>query len=322
VQIQFAGTPAFASTILQRLITTGLSPSLVITQPDRPQGRGQRLAPSPVKVVAEAAGIEVFQPATLSAKKAEGAAALDRLSRDHVDVLVVAAYGLIIPQKLLTHPDFGAVNIHASLLPRWRGAAPVEYAIIAGDKTTGISLMQMDAGLDTGAILCTSHIDIGPMETGIELTHRLAELGAVLLCEKLPVLGTLAPRPQDDSAATYAPKLTPDIAAIRWSESATAVHNRVRALTGRMTAYTSISGDKGTARVRVLSGDLVEGHEDGPPGTITNSPRRDVIPVNTGNGLYGIRSLQLSIGKGLPMSAIEARNGYTGLFNIGKVFYS
>jgi len=324
VQITFAGTPVFAATILCALLDNGYRPTLVLTQPDRPQGRGRRLSPSAVKSLAIEAQIETFQPSTLRGRSAEGLAALDYLTGRSCDVLIVAAYGLILPKRLLAHPTHGALNVHASLLPRWRGASPVEYAIMAGDQSTGISLMQMDAGLDTGPVLTSRACPIGPDVTGGELTRRLADMGGRLLCETLPRLGSLAPIPQNDALATYAPKLTQEIARIDWSQSALAVHNLVRALSERLTAHGCLAPDdhvrgNGT-HVKVLAGEPLDEHTEAAPGTIVAVDRKDRIAVACAAGVFGISRLQLSLGKGTPMSAAAALNGFSALLRPGARF--
>src|SRR5690606_2826990 len=203
-RLVFAGTPAFAVPSLEALIAHGMPPLAVLTQPDRPAGRGRRLTASAVKLCAEAHGIPVRQPATLINREV-----LDELAALAPDALVVAAYGLLLPPAVLALPRVGCVNVHASLLPRWRGASPVQAAILAGDPETGVSLMRMDEGLDTGPVYARAAVDIGPDETAGELEARLARLGAELLASKLPdvLAGRLAAVPQPAEGATYAPKV-------------------------------------------------------------------------------------------------------------------
>lgn len=310
MKLVFAGTPLFAARILGALCTSGSTPQLVLSQPDRPQGRGRKLQPSPVKALAQDLGIPVFQPATLSGKKPEGREAVERITAAPFDVLVVAAYGLMIPRPLLTFPRFGAINVHASLLPRWRGAAPVEYAILHGDPETGISLMQMDIGLDTGAVLASEKTPIGPDETGIALTERLSEIGANLLCASLPRLESLQPQPQDDSLATYAPKLTSEFAAINWGRPAPDIHNQVRALAGRETAWTRLPHENGELRIRIHAGVSLADNATATPGQVVRHPRADLIVVQTGEGQYGISQLQIPLGKGTIQAASAAKNGF------------
>jgi methionyl-tRNA formyltransferase len=318
LRVVFAGTPEFAATILQHLLRADIKPVRVLTQPDRPQGRGRKLTAPPVKRMALEAGIEVLQPATLSHRKPEGQAALSSVLAEPFEVLIVAAYGLMIPRPLLVHPTHGAINVHASLLPRWRGAAPVEYAIMANDAETGITLMQMDAGLDTGPMLARAVCPISATITGSGLTAELAELGGQLLIGALPNLGRMFSQPQDEAQVTHAPKLRATDAIIDWSRSATEINNQVRALTDRQTAETTLRVDAGTVRLRVLESEILTTSQSMPAGTILENASKDCIPVACGHGVLGLRRLQLSIGKGTPLSATEARNGFAKLFAPGR----
>src|SRR5467141_3322865 len=201
LDLVFMGTPAFAATVLEALIEAGHDIRAVYTQPPRPAGRGHRPQASPVQLLAMQHRIAVFSPVNLRPHEAQAAfAALG------ADAAVVAAYGLILPRAILAAPRLGCLNVHASLLPRWRGAAPIQRAILAGDRETGVSIMQMDAGLDTGAILLQRAIPIGPKETAGALTDRLAALGAHLMVEALAGIGGLTPRPQPSEGVTYAAK--------------------------------------------------------------------------------------------------------------------
>ncbi len=222
----FAGTPDFALASLEALLEAGIEPVAVLTQPDRPAGRGRKLSPSPVKRCALSRDIGVLQPATL--KDAEVVQALADLEPD---VMVVAAYGLLLPQAVLSVPRHGCVNVHASLLPRWRGAAPIQAAILAGDRETGISLMRMESGLDSGPVYVQHAVAIGDEDTAGDLHDRLAALGGRLLAEHLGSIlnGTLEPEPQDEEAATYAGKIKSADAAIEWSLAADELERRVRA---------------------------------------------------------------------------------------------
>ncbi len=317
LRVVFAGTPDFAATILQHLLKADIKPVRVLTQPDRPQGRGRKLTAPPVKRMAIEAGIEVFQPATLSQRKPEGQAAVSSILAEPFDVLIVAAYGLMIPRPLLEHPTYGAINVHASLLPRWRGAAPVEYAIMANDAETGITLMHMDVGLDTGPMLARAVCPISATITGSDLTAELAELGGRLLIGALPKLGSMVAQPQDESQATHAPKLQTQDAIIDWSRSATEINNQVRALKNRQTAETTLRDDAGAVRLRLIASEVLTTSQSKPAGTILDSNSRDIIPVACGNGVLGMQRLQLSIGKGAPLSAAEARNGFGKLLAPG-----
>jgi methionyl-tRNA formyltransferase len=226
VRVAFAGTPEFAVPTLQSLLRSPHQLVGVLTQPDRPQGRGRRLSPSPVKAAVDAS-VPVAQPATL--RSAEDQA---RLAAWHPDVLVVVAYGLILPKAVLQIPRLGCVNVHASLLPRWRGAAPIERALLAGDETTGITIMLMEEGLDTGPTLLQRSAAIDPHDTGATLRERLAALGAPLLLEALQGLadGTLRPQPQPAEGVTYARKLEKREAPIDWRRTAAEIERQVRGL--------------------------------------------------------------------------------------------
>lgn len=236
LRVAFAGTPEFAAQALRAIVQAGYAVPLVLTQPDRPAGRGLKLQASAVKQVAQAAGLALIQPLglRLDGRYADQArAAHAALRATAPDVLVVAAYGLILPTSVLTLPRLGCVNIHASLLPRWRGAAPIQRAIEAGDAQTGITLMQMDAGLDTGDILLARALPITNGDTAATLHDRLAALGAELIVQGLDLLarGALEPRPQPQDGVTYAPKIAKSEAALDWAQPAAALARRVRAFT-------------------------------------------------------------------------------------------
>lgn len=235
MNIVFAGTPEFAAMALDALIRAGHAITQVLTQPDRPSGRGLKAQPSAVKRLAQRHGLTVLQPSSL--KDGSIAAAIQA---QQPDAMVVAAYGLIVPKTVLDLPRLGCINIHASLLPRWRGAAPIQRALLAGDTTTGITVMQMDAGLDSGAILMQEAIPIGADDTAKELHDRLAVLGARLIVQALAV--PLTSRPQDAARATYAAKIDKREARIDWAESAEAIERKVRAFNPVPGAYTSLEG--------------------------------------------------------------------------------
>ncbi len=239
-KILFAGTPEFARASLRALVEAGHVPVAVLTQPDRPAGRGKRMTASPVKEYARSKGLEVWQPATL--KDPDIIASI----RDtEPDIIIVAAYGLILPQSVLDIPRLGCLNVHASLLPRWRGAAPIQRAILEGDKETGICLMQMEAGLDTGPVYAQVATPIGAGETAGELHDRLAVLGGRLLVDKLVEIldGSLGAVPQDESAATYAGKIDRQDAAIDWGKDAKDIQRHVRAYNPVPGAYFNFEGE-------------------------------------------------------------------------------
>jgi methionyl-tRNA formyltransferase len=292
VRIAFAGTPDFAVPTLHTL-RANATVSCVLTQPDRPAGRGRKLLPSPVKAAAE--GLRIRQPARLS-----DATLLADLGPTP-DVLVVVAYGLILPAWLLQWARCGAVNVHASLLPRWRGAAPIHRAILAGDVRTGVSIMQMDEGLDTGPVYLTAAVPIGASTSVTELHDELAELGARTLLEALPGIldGTLQPQPQDASRATYAPKISKREAQIDWHDSAAAIDRRIRALAGWPVAESTLEDGR---RLRIWSAELESRHYDAAPGTIVSADDRGIL-VSAGVGAVRIRRLQAPGGRVMDVGA-------------------
>jgi len=286
LKIIFAGTPEFAATSLQALIDQGKHQVIAVySQPDRPAGRGQKLLPSPVKKVALEHQIPVYQPLSLKTPEAQ-----EELKALGADLMVVAAYGLILPKAVLDTPRLGCINVHASLLPRWRGAAPIQRAIAAGDQETGITIMQMDVGLDTGAMLHKLRTEIQPDDTGGSLHDRLAELGAQALLESLENLTERQARaePQDDSLATYAHKLDKDEARIDWRRPASEVARLVRAFNPWPVAFTEDQGE----RIRIWSAEVVSGSADQPAGTIL-ARERDGVVVACGQDALKITQLQL-----------------------------
>lgn len=305
LRVAFAGTPEFAVPALQALMRSPHQLVGVLTQPDRPRGRGQRLSPSPVKAAAGAA-LPVAQPATLGSAEDQA-----QLAAWRPDVLVVVAYGLILPQAVLRIPPLGCVNVHASLLPRWRGAAPVERALLAGDETTGVTIMLMDEGLDTGPILLQRSEPIAAHDTGASLRTRLAALGAGLLLEALPGLadGTLRPRSQPAEGATYARKLQKREAPIDWSRSAVEIERQVRALQPWPVAETTQPDARtGTNERLLVHAARVVPLRDaaGRPGCITEtdgSHDEGYIRVQCGAGCLDLLTLQRPGGQRLPASS-------------------
>ncbi|MEM1433289.1 MAG: methionyl-tRNA formyltransferase [Pseudomonadota bacterium] len=314
-RIGFAGSPDFAATILEGLIATDFAPVLVLSQPPRPAGRGRKLRPSAVAELATANGIPVQTPRTLKT-----AAAQEALAAFELDLLIVAAYGLILPQAVLDLPQLGCLNVHASLLPRWRGAAPIERAIMAGDTETGVALMQMEAGLDTGPVYQSTRIAITPTTTGHELEAALAAAGTALLLELLPSLlaepQPPVPVPQAEQGVTYAHKLTAADSEIDWRRSATEIDRQVRALTGRQPALARL----GKLRLKLLSVTVVEDAAiAAAPGTILGLEKRG-LRVATGAGALLLNRVQLNRGKGTPLDGVALRNGYSDLFPNGSRF--
>lgn len=239
MKIIFAGTPLFAARALAALADAGHEIALVLTQPDRPAGRGMKATASAVKLLAQQRGLILSQPPTLKSPELHA-----QLTVIGAEVMVVAAYGLILPAEVLSLPRYGCLNIHASLLPRWRGAAPIQRAILAGDQQTGITIMQMDQGLDTGATLLQQSIPIAPDDTAQTLHDKLAVLGARCMVEALALLqqGKLAASPQDEAAASYAAKLEKTAAKINWQLSAEQISRAVRAFNPQPGAYTTMHG--------------------------------------------------------------------------------
>jgi methionyl-tRNA formyltransferase len=285
MRLIYMGTPDFAVPALDALVAAGHEIAAVYAQPPRPAGRGQKPRPGAVAARAEALGLPLRTPARLrdSAAQAEFAAL-------GAEVAVVAAYGLILPPPVLAAPARGCLNIHASLLPRWRGAAPVQRAILAGDTETGVSIMAMEAGLDTGPVLLREAIPIGPTDTAGTLTDRLAFLGARLIVEALDRIDALAPVPQPEAGVTYAAKIDKAEARIDWSLPAAEVDRRIRGLAPFPGAWCEIGGE----RVKLLLSGLAEGA--GAPGTVLD----DALAVACGSGAVRLLALQRAGGRPLP----------------------
>ncbi|MGB4860115.1 MAG: methionyl-tRNA formyltransferase [Dokdonella sp.] len=290
LRVVFAGTPEFSVPCLRAVIAAGVDVVAVYTQPDRPAGRGRKLAPSPVKQAAIDAGITVEQPETLRDPAAQA-----RLRELAPDLLIVVAYGLILSKTVLAIPRLGCWNVHASSLPRWRGAAPIQRAILAGDSETGVDLMQMEAGLDTGPMLLRAHTAIAANETGGSLHDRLSLLGADLLSEGLRRLldGTLpTAQAQDESGVTYAHKLEKSEAALDWSLPAKQLERQVRAFNPWPVAEGDIAGE----HLRVHAAVAVEDTHAATPGSVI-SARADGVDVATGDGLLRVLAVQRAGGR-------------------------
>lgn len=295
LRIVFAGTPEFAAESLKALLQQGEHDVIAVyTQPDRPAGRGRELKASPVKELALERRLPVYQPASL--KDAEAVGELRALQPD---LMIVAAYGLLLPQVVLDIPRFGCLNVHASLLPRWRGAAPIQRAILAGDRETGITIMQMDAGLDTGAMRYLERCPISPNDTGASLHDRLALLGGEALVAALDLLvaGELPSAPQNDTDATYARKLTKEEARLDWQQPAEVLARCIRAYNPVPVAYTTL----GDQVVRLWQGRALDEATTAPAGMIIAADR-DGLRVAAGNGsVLLLETLQLPGGKPLPV---------------------
>jgi methionyl-tRNA formyltransferase len=304
LRIVFAGTPEFAAIHLQALIGSQHQIVGVYTQPDRPANRGKKLQASPVKEVAQAHNLAVFQP--LNFRNNDDVAALAALE---ADVMVVVAYGLILPQRVLDTPRYGCLNVHASLLPRWRGAAPIQRCIEAGDKVTGITIMQMNAGLDTGDMLSKVSTGIRADDTGGSLHDRLASMGPAALLQTLEQLqaGTLQPEVQSDTLANYAHKLSKDEALLDWRLEACELERRVRAFNPFPVAYTLL----GDERIRVLAATVINEDSRALPGTIVRvSPQG--LDIACCESVLRLQQIQLA-GKKAMMVA-DVINGQPQLF--------
>ncbi|HEY0294202.1 MAG TPA: methionyl-tRNA formyltransferase [Bordetella sp.] len=300
MRLVFAGTPDFSRIALQALLAAGHDIPLVLTQPDRPAGRGLKLTPSPVKQAALEAGIEVAQPRSLRLDGKypdEAGAARDLLERIAPDVMVVAAYGLILPAWTLRLPRLGCLNIHASLLPRWRGAAPIQRAIEAGDAETGVTIMQMDEGLDTGDMLLERVVPIGAQQTAAELHDALADAGGRAIVEALAALPALAPRRQPEAGATYAAKLDKAEAALDCTQPAPLLARRVRAFNPVPGATLRLPGL--AEPVKVWKAQALPGGA-GAPGSVLDATERG-IDIATGEGVLRLLELQKAGGKRQPV---------------------
>jgi methionyl-tRNA formyltransferase len=293
MRIAFAGTPEFAAESLAALLRAGHEITLVLTQPDRPAGRGLRPQPSAVKRLAQDHGLSLLQPATLKDPALRSA-----VSAARPEALVVAAYGLLVPAALLKLPPRGCINVHASLLPRWRGAAPIQRALLAGDAVTGISIMQMDEGLDTGPVLLRETLAISPDDTAGSLHDKLAALGAQLLLRALAQ--PPSPQPQDESAATYAARIAKGEAEIEWGRQAQEIERQVRAFDPAPGAQTRLDG----VAIKVWRARAESGGQ-ALPGTVCAVDAAGIL-VACGNGALRIAELQRAGGKRMAAAAFIA----------------
>lgn len=281
-RVIFMGTPDFAVPSLQKLIDNGYDIPLVVSQPDKPRGRSKQLVMPEVKALAVENGIEVFQPVSLKNDEASA-----YIASFEPDFLVVAAYGKILPKAVLDIPKKACINVHGSLLPKYRGAAPIQWSVLNGDKTTGVTTMLMGEGLDTGDMLLKKEVAIGENETAAALFDRLAVVGADLLMQTLENFDHITPEPQEETAATYAPMISRDLCPIDWNEPAATIHNKVRGLAEWPVAVTTLGGKN----LKIHAG-RVAGSTDKAPGTVIENRKKIVVACGK-NTSYEIVSLQL-----------------------------
>jgi methionyl-tRNA formyltransferase len=306
LRIVFAGTPEFAALHLQALIDSEHDVVTVYSQPDRPAGRGKKLQASAVKQLAIEHTIPVFQPSSLKTEEAQLV-----LAELQADIMIVVAYGLILPTAILNTPRLGCLNVHGSLLPKWRGAAPIQRSIWAGDIETGVTVMQMDEGLDTGAMLSKHSLSISKEDTSASLYQKLAEVGPEALLETLNKLTQLQPQIQDDELASYAKKLSKEEAKIDWGLSAEQLERNVRAFNPWPVAFFTLND----SNIKVYSSDVIKNEDpDIPIGQIVKSDKQGIL-VATGKECLLITKLQLPGKK--PMSAVDVLNGRADWFAVG-----
>lgn len=307
-RIIFAGTPEFSVSALQALLDSEHHVIAVYTQPDRPSGRGRKLSPSPIKQLANAHNIPIYQPQTLRNPDEQ-----QRLRELNADIMVVVAYGLLLPKAVLDAPRLGCLNIHASLLPRWRGAAPIQRAILEGDHETGVTIMQMDEGLDTGAMLHKVACPISDKDTNETLHHRLAALGALAILHTLNHLNELTPIQQNASLATYASKITKEEAALDWTMPAEVLARKIRAFYGWPVAFTQLDGTP----LRIFDARVLPTTtQQETPGKII-ATSSDGISIATGKGVLQILTCQWPGAKKLAVADIL--NAKHNLLTVGKV---
>ncbi len=308
ISVLFYGTPEIAAISLAALLKEkDIRVGCVVTQPDRPTGRKQVLTPSPVKALALENNIHVVQPERIKRSERDFIATINRIGK--FDIAVVVAFGQILPEAVLTIPRCGSLNLHASLLPRWRGAAPIQRAVMAGDLETGVCLMQMDAGLDTGAVYASTKIDILPHDTSSSVHDAIAHAGARLICKKLSdiVSGSLRAVPQSNEGVTYAQKITDADSLIDWNNSAEAISCQIRGLSPRPGAFTYIDGK----RLKLFSPSAeIKPENETAPGVIA-SVAADSITIGCGSGALTIREAQIEGKKQMPIAEFLKGNPLT-----------
>lgn len=312
LNIIFAGTPDFAATHLQALLNSEHNVIAVYTQPDKPAGRGKKLQASPVKQLAQQHNIPVYQPKSLRTEEAQ-----EELKMLNADVMVVVAYGLILPKEVLEMPRFGCLNVHGSLLPRWRGAAPIQRSIWAGDSETGVTIMQMDVGLDTGDMLHKVYTSIESDETSASLYTKLAELAPPALIDVLDNLGTdrFPPEKQQENLANYAEKLTKEEALLNWNLPAAQLERNIRAFNPAPVAYLNLNVNDKEERIKVYQA-VVLAHQNAKAGTVLAVDKKG-IQITTSDGVLQITQLQPQGKK--PMSVQDFLNGRGDWFEVGSV---
>ncbi|MGR8933825.1 MAG: methionyl-tRNA formyltransferase [Gammaproteobacteria bacterium] len=305
MKIIFAGTPDFAVPTLRMLLASEHRICAVYTQPDRPAGRGRQLKPSPVKEVALTAGVPVYQPENLKSDEEQ-----QRLRDFAADLMVVVAYGVILPSPVLAVPRFGCINIHASLLPRWRGAAPIQRALLAGDKETGVTIMQIAQQLDAGDMLHKEVYVIESDDTAAMLFEKLAHLGAAGLAKVLPAVetGRIIAKPQDEALVTYAAKLDKSEASIAWQETAETLARKIRAFNPWPVAQTNFGG----VTLRIWKARVLSEPCDRPPGTVRYSNGKH-LDVATGKGFLRLQEVQLPGGRRIPAHAFINAHSVDGM---------
>jgi methionyl-tRNA formyltransferase len=312
LRIIFAGTPEFAATHLLGILDAGEHQVIAVySQPDRPAGRGKKLTPSPVKNLAQKHDIPVYQPQSL--KNADAQAQLQSLN---ADLMVVVAYGLLLPKAVLEAPRLGCINVHASLLPRWRGAAPIQRAIEAGDRESGVIIMQMDEGLDTGDMLLEARCDISSIETGGSLHDKLANIGVPALNKALNLLssGNAITKKQDDASSCYAPKISKVDAIIDWLKPADVIERQIRAFNPFPIAYASLAQQRIKIWQVEAEGAVNQQHK---PGTIIRADKSAIV-VSCGNGSLALKHIQLPGKKAMDVAAVL--NSKASLFAVGAQF--